>query len=420
MHPRHSCGKCPRVTPAILALVSVASCSWRTDIDVDRAPQSTGPVAEALYADPLPTLNIVAHQDDDTLFLNPTIINDLRKDPTRRLRTLYLTEGDATYDCPDYVKGREEGDMAAYAEMLAVSNSWTEVTPTPYFVVNGSKKYMRVITLDKTNVSLAFLGIGNRGDKPPLEGGTNYLEALWTGSAPTITTLTLDGRSAVNTYTRAELIQTLQMIMADFRAAQINTLDSSKLYPYTFPWYPSDHTDHVHSALFALAASNAYAAAHTLKMHRTYNTLFEATDVSSDDSAAKNVAFLAYVPYDARICGSPLNVMCSQLTGCDDGQSIYGGFKDVHYPVGVEAGLLGTIAGPGSKCLAAATPTRGAAVGLATCDPSSALQRWSSQKDGTIRLASGGFCLTAVTPPSGQVRGVGLTADTCATNGTDQ
>lgn len=59
------------------------------------------------------TLNIVAHQDDDLLFLSPDLINDIASG--RSVRTVFLTAGDAG-NGRDYWISRQAGSQAAYSK----------------------------------------------------------------------------------------------------------------------------------------------------------------------------------------------------------------------------------------------------------------------------------------------------------------
>ena len=69
------------------------------------------------------TLNIVAHEDDDLLFLSPDLLHAIQAG--RSVRTVFLTAGDAGNDTA-YWTGREAGMQAAYAQMCGVANTWTQ------------------------------------------------------------------------------------------------------------------------------------------------------------------------------------------------------------------------------------------------------------------------------------------------------
>src|SRR5215213_5329561 len=68
-------------------------------------------------------LNIVAHEDDDLLFMSPDLPASIRRGNT--VETVYLTAGDA--DAGEaYWRGREDGIRAAYARMAGVENRWNQ------------------------------------------------------------------------------------------------------------------------------------------------------------------------------------------------------------------------------------------------------------------------------------------------------
>ena len=60
------------------------------------------------------SMNVVAHEDDDILFMDPPTYTDVAAG--RCLTTVYLTAGDDGQGA-SYWHGREDGAMAAYAKM---------------------------------------------------------------------------------------------------------------------------------------------------------------------------------------------------------------------------------------------------------------------------------------------------------------
>ena len=82
--------------------------------------------------DPTPApvdLNIVAHQDDDILFMNPDILNSVVMG--HRQVTVYITAGniglaDADFGLgpdPEYPLAREEGAIAGYSKLLQLADA---------------------------------------------------------------------------------------------------------------------------------------------------------------------------------------------------------------------------------------------------------------------------------------------------------
>ena len=71
------------------------------------------------------TLNVVAHQDDDLLFMNPDIMHDIAAG--RCVRTVYITAGDGGNDSFYWLR-REQGSEAAYSYMAGLDDIWTQRT----------------------------------------------------------------------------------------------------------------------------------------------------------------------------------------------------------------------------------------------------------------------------------------------------
>src|SRR5262245_22237578 len=69
-------------------------------------------------------MNLVAHEDDDLLFISPDLVHAIGGGGTC-VRTVFLTAGDAGQD-QTYWSGREAGIKAAYAQMAGVANTWTQ------------------------------------------------------------------------------------------------------------------------------------------------------------------------------------------------------------------------------------------------------------------------------------------------------
>ena len=71
-------------------------------------------------------LTIVAHEDDDLLFINPDIQQAISRGAA--VRTVFVTAGEFNGDSVSrehYAQQRELGIRAAYANMASVANQWT-------------------------------------------------------------------------------------------------------------------------------------------------------------------------------------------------------------------------------------------------------------------------------------------------------
>ncbi len=234
------------------------------------------------------TLNIVAHEDDDLLFLSPDLLHAIQAG--RNVRTVFLTAGDAGSDAA-YWRGRESGMQAAYAQMCGVADAWTQTDagiaghPIPVFTLAGHP-----------SVSLAFMRLPDGGFDGSGAPSTNHesLQKLWTGSIPTIHAI--DGSS---NYSKEALESTLISLISSFQPDQINTQD------YVGTYGDGDHSDHHTVAYLVQAAVQQYTTPHSFTGYEAYSTSSRPANVSGTDLTAKQNAFYAYVPYDRLVWGVP-------------------------------------------------------------------------------------------------------------------
>ena len=234
------------------------------------------------------TLNIVAHEDDDLLFLSPDLLHAIQAG--RNVRTVFLTAGDAGGDAA-YWRGREFGIRAAYAQMCGVTDAWSQADagiaghPLPVFTLSGH-----------SSVSLAFMRLPDGGLDGSGSPSTNHesLQKLWTGAIPSIQAI--DGSSS---YSKEALESTLISLIASFQPDHINTLD------YVGSYGDGDHSDHHTVAYLVQVAVQKYTTPHSLTGYEGYNISYRPANVSGTDLTAKQNAFYAYVPYDRFVWGVP-------------------------------------------------------------------------------------------------------------------
>jgi LmbE family N-acetylglucosaminyl deacetylase len=234
------------------------------------------------------TLNFVAHEDDDLLFLSPDLLHTIQADHT--VRTVFLTAGDSGTGA-DYWQNRESGIRAAYAQMRGVTNSWVQTDagitghPIPIFTLS-----------EHPSLSLAFMRLpdGNIDGSGFLSTNHQSLQYLWTGLIPTIDTI--DGSSS---YSKTTLIHTLTTLMLSFQPNYINTQD------YINPYGDGDHSDHHSVAYLVWAATQQYTTPHRLTGYENYTTSSRLANVTGTDLTAKQDAFYTYAHYDKVIEGVP-------------------------------------------------------------------------------------------------------------------
>lgn len=243
----------------------------------------------------LTSMNIVAHQDDDLLFMNPDILHDFQAGNCQR--TVYITAGDAGLKFQWLT--REQGSEAAYAQMLGVTRpTWTERT-----LELGKGRYVKVANLkEKPEVSLIFMHLpdGNLGGSGFAATGSQSLEKLRNNQIRRIKTV--DGQSS---YTPTELTDSLFELMQIYQPTLVRT--QSTVQSEEFP----DHSDHQRVSDFATEAWQRYQdsiGADNLVIPLSYYVGYPvrtyAANVDGDDLAQKEAAFFAYARHDGSVCGS--------------------------------------------------------------------------------------------------------------------
>jgi hypothetical protein len=307
-------------------------------------------------------LQIVAHQDDDLLFMQPDIVSSIRAGATSR--TIYVTAGDAGGSNP--FLQREAGILDAYAAMAGVPNAWTEGTAT------WAGKTTRTYTLTAVpRVSVVFVRLY---DGFPDGHVAQSLQNLWDGNIGSISALSDPNNALPNTFTRDELIAYLEGAIVSFAPDVIRTLDST----HANGW---DHSDHYHSAMFALAAAQRIdPRTRVLRNYRTYNTSFESENLSSTEHLDACAIFNVYAAHDGEIgsipCGAPMNTT--------DDYVLWGRRR-------LAISSLLRIAAPLSAeglCLGSPSQANGTKLELQSC-AGSAQQTWELLANGQVRNLAG-------------------------------
>ncbi|MFI5100308.1 MAG: PKD domain-containing protein, partial [Actinomycetes bacterium] len=233
------------------------------------------------------TLDVVAHEDDDLLFLSPDLLHDVRS--ATCVRTVFVTAGDAGSG-QGYWNARQNGSMAAYAEMAGVADDWT----TTDAGIPGHTATL--MTLDGApRLSLVFMHLpdGNVDGSGFSTTGDESLMKLALGQISAISTV--DGSS---TYTEASLTGALVMLMNAYQPDTIRTQD------FVGTFGDGDHADHHAVAYLTETASQQVSFAHELVSYEDYETSGQAQNVFDPDLSAKQAAFYAYGAFDAAVCDS--------------------------------------------------------------------------------------------------------------------
>ena len=231
------------------------------------------------------TMNIVAFEDDDLLFLNTDILHDIEGGVC--VRTVFVSAGDAGRT-QSYWHGREAGSKAAYAEMAGVSDAWTSAD------AGIADHPMPVLTLtNDPTVSLVFMRLPDGGGDGSgfTSTGNESLQKLWQGDISQIDAV--DGSSS---YTKQQLIDTLAALMTSFGPDTVRTQDFLGSYG------DGDHSDHHSTAYFVKAASPHDAGPHQLVGYLDNTITHQPPNLSQANQTAKQNAFFAYAPHDHDVC----------------------------------------------------------------------------------------------------------------------
>ena len=294
-------------------------------------------------------LTVVAHQDDDLLFMQPDLIDLVRNG--RGITNIYITAGNGDKGTGNANK-RYTGLMAAYG--VAANDQdwfcgWIEI-------LGHEAQHCR---LDRENVSLVFLAYPDGGRHAELP---NSLEKLWQGEVDHVETVA----DRTTTYTREQLIETVANIIDTVQPTTVHTLDLSAAHG-------SDHPDHhVVGALTALALARTKVFPE-LVAYRGYDSQSEPANKLGklfDDT----LSVLAYYESCAQDCGVP----CGDA--CPDVQKAHQIWLGRRYAFGFRHDLRGQLRANG-QCLG---PT-----GLESC---ATAPEWQL---GHARLHLDGQCLTA-------------------------
>lgn len=396
--------------------------------EINAAGTSGSPGSRAVSVQPAAAasrdLYLVAHQDDDLLFMNPDIETSILAGHT--VRTVYETAGDAGNPA-SYWLAREDGVRAAYSTMAGVANTWQCATKK-YLV---TKSTVLCTLAAQPQISLLFMRIYSENQAGLSATSPSGLLPLWNRPGPYLISVnSVNTTDGTTTYTRADLINTLAAIMNDFSPTRIGTLDDTQIYgPANNPY---DHDDHISSAFFAFEAAHAYGQPHDLRLYRGYNTYIdpnggwtgspppESPNLSQAEHDEKVRVFNAYSlawgggplqPNDSYDRWSWRRFGFLRLTrgsgafvepggNCLD----TGGSTATGAPAQISACLGGSqqqwtltsneqLVGPAGKCLTLASD--GISVILSDC-VGAAQQKWTSFSNGQLRGWEGG-CLSVPT-----------------------
>ncbi|MEU0879919.1 PIG-L family deacetylase [Lentzea sp. NPDC005914] len=240
-------------------------------------------------------LNIVAHHDDDLLFLSPDLITDIRRG--KCVRTVFLVASDypnnRQISNDDYMRKRELGVREAYARAAGVDS--TKWSSAPHDTGKATQW-----TLGE-RISLVELRISDTSTEPQ-----NRLWRLYALNQPV---KTREGdRNAAQTFTRDRLGGFLRDVVQEFRPDEIKAGD-----PLADHRSNSIHLDHLATARLVRWALDGRGT--PVKAYRDYSISSEPENLSDSEVATKTDVFTAFVQHDQDICPTSPDCAPARWTG---------------------------------------------------------------------------------------------------------
>ena len=259
-------------------------------------------------------LQIVAHQDDDFLFMNPDMAVTL--DAGIPVTTVYLTAGEAggavdgSQTRSQFAADRQAGVRAAYAQMMRAPDDWTREA-----VALAGGPFAEVATLRAASqIRLFFLNLpdGYDEDVPSVAGAPDGLavSGLLLNLRPTIPTIVPDDGPVTTAYhySREALLATLTGLLREHRPTIVRTLDPMFAEQH---WRGSsniggDNPDHIATARFADIAVRRHLAdtpeARISSVHYVgYGTAALGPNLSARQAERKAQTFWTYADHDRNV-----------------------------------------------------------------------------------------------------------------------
>jgi LmbE family N-acetylglucosaminyl deacetylase len=226
-------------------------------------------------------LNVVAHPDDDLLFLSPDLISSI--EGGAQVRTIFVTAGDAGRSAT-YWQARMRGVQAAYAQLSGVADDWTPME-------TGLDGATGLSLADAPQIGLVFLKLPDGGTG---SGFHRYrfhsLPQLWRGQLNSV--IAVDDSAA---YSRGGLVDALGRVMRSFAPKVVRTQD------FLGRFGDGDHGDHHAVGSLTRAASRAHPGRHRLVAYQDYATQHRAVNVPTRLLAAKRACFATYARSDPEV-----------------------------------------------------------------------------------------------------------------------
>lgn len=300
-------------------------------------------------------LTIVAHQDDDLLFMAADL--EPRLASRRSVTTVYVTAGDGGNGLRQ-ASARLAAIRAAYGE-AAGSQAWE------CGLIDIAGHAVQHCRLADRDISIVALDLPDGGPDGTTKASLLHLFEATVDHADTIA-------EHPETYTRDDLVDTLAAIIDTTHPQTVWTLDVAAMHG-------ADHNDHEMVGTLAGLARARAASTAALISYRGYNINEEPAMLPDALAMPFSLPMRAYEACVLGGCGTCGVDACPTLT-----DPRYFAFVHRHYPVPAQRPRSGWLRGDGG-CV---TIGDDGAVGVGACDDRSVL---AFAPDG--RIARGGWCL---------------------------
>ena len=225
-----------------------------------------------------PIVYVVAHPDDDLLFMNPSIMNNLDKD--RRVVVIYITVGDGGQD-EDYWRERFKGIREAYG-FLGKVNGWTQKE----WQLNRHR--LEVWLADNKKLQLVLVGLPDGGYRGEGFERNDYesLQKLWLGKIEKIKTVY--GES----YSWLDLVTTMKSLLEKLQPELVAVQDVESNYG------EEDHSDHISGARLMVEVVRGLKNRVELWSYGDYEIKHWPENVKFEDWKRKRKALEIYLKHD--------------------------------------------------------------------------------------------------------------------------
>lgn len=248
-------------------------------------------------------LVVVAHQDDDLLFMNPDIADAIRAGGC--VRVVYLTAAERNAG-DGYMLSRERGVRAAYAHMAGQPDTWTQDQ-----AAIGAYQITYFTLQDNAGIQLWHMRLKD----PWLGKGWGSLTPL--SRLESVPGNFVDTRGTRrDVYTRDELVATIAQIISAYEPTTVRHMDDTIAIPYSeLCWRCAghDHPDHIASARLTREAMALVPGNYARIAYVDYPIQEREANLTPAEIGAKSEIFRYYAWQDQKYCAGALQ--CAQPIG---------------------------------------------------------------------------------------------------------